>query len=182
MSETSRTVDETGQNRQHNVASFLLRFTQDLYEDADHDAHVRWRGQIRHVQGDEESRFTDFSEAVAFIQRNLTELTAESLSGAENMSQEKIFAESFKLWEQFASSYTDIMQNAMEQTLKQSELISQQVESAREQAIKAWQIPTPGATDTQREMLDVMKEMQRHLLALSERVDALEEKLNQESE
>lgn len=182
MSKANTTAEEGRQNRQHNVASFLLRFTQDLYEDADHDAHVRWRGQIRHVQGDEESRFTDFADAVAFIQRSLTDLTADSLSGAENMSQEKIFAESFKLWEQFASSYTDIMQNAMEQTLKQSALIGKQVESARAQAIKAWQIPTTATTDTQREMLDMLKEMQRHLVTLSQRVDALEEKLNQESE
>lgn len=164
------------QGKQHNVASYVLRFTQDLYEDEDHDAHVRWRGHIRHVQGDETQRFTDFAEAVGFIQRGLAELTADTLSGTENMSQEKVFAESFKLWEQFASSYTDIMRNAMEQTLKQSELINQQVEAARAQALKAWQLPQSSGDNA--ELLAVVTALNEQVAALTARVAALEEALN----
>ena len=168
------------QAKQHNVASYLLRFTQDLYEDEAHDAHVRWRGHIRHVQGDQESRFTDFAEAVGFIQRGLTELTADTLSGAGDMSKEKVFAESFKLWEQFASSYTDIMRNAMEQTLKQSELISKQVEAARTQAMKAWQLPQTGSVDA--ELLAAVTALQEQVTALADRVATLEQALNAERE
>ena len=67
-------MTDTGraQPKPHNVASFVLRFTQDLWQDDEEDSHVRWRGHIKHVQGEGESRFTDFAEAVAFIQQNLT--------------------------------------------------------------------------------------------------------------
>ena len=96
------------------------------------------------------------------------------------MSQEKVFAESFKLWEQFASSYTDIMRNAMEQTLKQSELISKQVEAARTQAMKAWQLPQTGSVDA--ELLAAVTALQEQVTALADRVATLEQALNAERE
>lgn len=73
-----------------NIASFVLRFTQELWEDAQQEPHVRWRGHIRHVQGEEENRFTDFAEAASFMQRHLTQLTIDLLSKkGEGISQEK---------------------------------------------------------------------------------------------
>ncbi|MCB0129542.1 MAG: hypothetical protein KDD78_01780 [Caldilineaceae bacterium] len=173
-------VQPDSQAKQHNVASFLLRFTQDLWQDAEDDSHVRWRGHIRHVQGDKESRFTDFAQAVAFIQQNLSQLTMDTLSGEKNMSQEKIFAESFKLWEQFATSYTDIMQSAMEQTLKQSELINKQVEAARTQTMKAWNLPQPAGE--QADLFRVMQALQEQVATLTARVAMLEETLQSEKD
>src|SRR6185503_18067496 len=106
---------------QNNIASFVLRFTQELWRDTQGEPHIQWRGHIRHVQGDEEDRFTDFAEAVAFMQRYLTQLTMKALTGGQSMSQEKVIQESFKVWEQFVSSYTTMMFEAMQHTVKQSE-------------------------------------------------------------
>ena len=94
-------------SKPHNIASFMLRFTQELWRDPHDEPHVRWRGHIRHVQGDEEERFTDFAEAVSFMQRFLTRLTMDTFAGATDMSQDKVFFESFKLWNQFATSYAE---------------------------------------------------------------------------
>jgi hypothetical protein len=160
------------ENKPHNIASFVLRFTQDLWEDAEHEPHVRWRGHIRHVQGEEESRFTDFAQAVAFIQQNLTQLTVDTLSGERNMSQETVMRETFKLWEQFASSYSDIMASAMEQTLKQSELIGQQIEAARTQTQKLWGYGVPSGQN--QEVLDALKALQQQLEILNARVEKIE--------
>lgn len=45
------------------ISSFILRFTQES------DADTPWRGVVRHVQSDEEARFTRVEEALRFIGR-----------------------------------------------------------------------------------------------------------------
>ena len=45
------------------ISSFILRFTQES------DADLPWRGVVRHVQSEEESRFTRIEEALRFIGR-----------------------------------------------------------------------------------------------------------------
>jgi hypothetical protein len=159
---------------QNNIASFVLRFTQELWQDAQGEPHVQWRGHIRHVQGDEEDRFTDFAEAVVFIQRYLTQLTLTAVSGGQSMSQEKVLRESFKLWERFASSYTDMMLGAMEQTIKQSEALREQMDEATEKALKAWQLP--GRSD-QKQIVEALDSLQQHIQTLADKVDRLEQAL-----
>jgi hypothetical protein len=156
----------------HNVASFVLRFTQELWQDTLGEPHVRWRGHIRHVQGDEEERFTDFAEAVTFIQRYLTELTLDSLAGDESVSQEKVFKENFKLWEEFASSYSNMMYQAMEQTVKQSESFKDQMDEATKQALNAWQLP---GQLNQEKILEALNTLQAQIKTLTDRLENLEE-------
>lgn len=47
------------------IASFILRFTQELTSDT--EPMAPWRAVIRHVQSDEEAHFTQMDEALAFI-------------------------------------------------------------------------------------------------------------------
>jgi hypothetical protein len=47
------------------IASFVLRFTQELTSDT--QPVTPWRAVIRHVQSDEEVHFTQMDEALAFI-------------------------------------------------------------------------------------------------------------------
>ncbi|MDX1520712.1 MAG: hypothetical protein R3264_03720 [Anaerolineae bacterium] len=162
--------------KNQNIASFMLRFTQELWQDAEKEPHVRWRGHIRHVQGNEENRFTDVAEAIGFMQKHLTELTLDTLSGDEPVSQEKVLQESFKLWEQFASSYANMMTQAMEQGLKQSETFRAQMSEARQQALKAWQLPFTG---NQADLLETVTALQQQVEALTTKVEALEKKLQQ---
>jgi len=62
------------------IASFILRFTQEHPGRADPRGGA-WRGVIRHVQSDDETRFTRVEEALAFIARyvDLTGDRRESL-------------------------------------------------------------------------------------------------------
>ena len=50
------------------IASFVLRFTQDHTARSD-PVYTAWRGVIRHVQTNEEIRFTQIDGALAFIAR-----------------------------------------------------------------------------------------------------------------
>lgn len=160
--------------RRPNIASFVVRFTQELWRDADKEPHIRWRGQIRHVQGEEEDRFTDFAEAAVFMQRHLTKMTLDNLSVNGMVSQEKMLQESFKLWEQFATSYTKMMFQAMDQGIRQSKAFQEQVEETREKILSAWQLPFQWNDD---QIVETMKEMQGQLESLSKRLDDLEKRL-----
>jgi hypothetical protein len=162
---------ETTMIKTDNIASFVLRFTQELWQDEHGEPQVQWRGHIRHVQGDEEDRFTDFAEAVAFIQRYLTQLTLNALTGSETMSQEKVLRESFKLWDQFASSYTHMMFQAMEQTISRSEAMKQFLDDATQKALGAWQLP---AQPNQDQIVEMLEKLHDQLKLLSERVERLE--------
>lgn len=163
----------------HNIASFVLRFTQELWQDDQGESHVRWRGHIRHVQGNEEDRFTDFAEAVTFMQHHLAQLTAETLSAGEDASQEHVFRENFKLWEKFASNYTDMMSTAIEQSIKRSEVFKEQVDEVKEQALKAWFLYNQ---PSQKEILEAIGALHEQIQTLTERVTSLEGTVRENSE
>ena len=165
-------------SKPHNIASFVLRFTQELWQDTQGEPHVRWRGHIRHVQGDQENRFTDFAEAVTFMQQYLTKLTMDTLGGQDGMSQEKVFEESFKFWDQFSTSYAKMMSNAMEQSVKQSQVFQDQVEETREKMLGAWQFPFQ---PNQNELLETLNKMHAQMETLANKVDELEKKLAQQN-
>ncbi len=167
----------------HNIASFVLRFTQELWQDANGEPHVRWRGHIRHVQGQDEGRFTDFAEAVAFMQHHLTELTAETLADGTNGSEqeERIFRESIKLWEKFASSYTGLMSKAIDQSIKRSEVFKEQVDEVKEQALKPW-LFYGQSNRKQIEILNAIESLQTQLQTLTEQVSGLEATIKQKND
>lgn len=54
------------------ISSFILRFTQES------PLETPWRGVVRHVQSDEEARFTRVDEALQFIARYV-DLSGEPL-------------------------------------------------------------------------------------------------------
>jgi len=165
---------------QRDVASFVLRFTQDLWQDGQGEPHVEWRGHIRHIQGDEETRFTDFSEAVTFIQRYLMQLTLgtlDTLQGGGTMDQEKTLHESFKLWENFASSYTNMMFEAMEQTMKQSEVFKERMDDAVKESLQAWRPSTP---EDPGQVVEALQALQAQIQALTDKGDSLEKTMRRE--
>ena len=89
------------------------------------------------------------------------------------MEQEKMMRESFKLWEQFTSTYSNMMLEAMEKNLKQSEAIKQQVDEAIQQAMKGWQMPgQAGAGNAQ--LIEAIGGLQAQIQALTTKIDGLE--------
>lgn len=161
----------------HNIASFVLRFTQELWQDTNGEPHIRWRGHIRHVQGNEEERFTDFTQAVSFMQHFLTALTVETFAGAENMSQEKVFQESLKWWDNVAANYAKIMSQAVEQSFKQSETFREQMDEASKKMLAAWGFPVQ--KEQQQELVESLKALQQQIKTLADRVESLEKQLQQ---
>lgn len=163
-------------SKSDNVASFMIRFTQEIWQDAEGEPHVQWRGHIRHIQSDEAERFTNFTDAVAFIQRQLTELSLRSASAGGIGSQEKVLYQSFKWWEQFALGYTDIMLQTMDQSIRQTESFREHVEAVRDKTMQAWRIPME---TNQEHLLDAIVQLQTEIKKLSTKMDKVEERLPQ---
>ena len=88
--------------KKEETASFVLRFTQKIYSGEDGESQVQWRGNIRHVQGGEEKRFSEFEEAYQFIQNKLADLTIQAVEGKSPEEQKGILAKSFDLWRRMA--------------------------------------------------------------------------------
>ena len=55
------------QENQPNISSFVIRFVSDPTEEK--DKRVTYRGAIRHIQTDEEVGFTQWQDAVNFIEQ-----------------------------------------------------------------------------------------------------------------
>ena len=156
---------------QRDVASFMIRFTQDMWRNTAGDPELQFRGRINHVQGDEEITFTDFSEAVRFIQEHLAQLTLDALPGDSKMDQEKALRDSFKLWEEFTNSYSSMMFDAMERTIDQSETIKRQMDEAVKESMKTWQ-PQMKAEEDQ--IAAALASLSVQIEALAARIENLE--------
>ena len=163
---------------QRDVASFLVRFTQDLWRNTAGEPESQWRGRIRHVQGEEELTFTDFAQALRFIQGHLAQLTLSSIPGGSKMDQEKALSGSFKLWEQFANSYSNMMFEAMERTIQQSEAIRSQMDQAVEETMKTMRLPVKS---DESQVIVSINELSEKVDALAKKLDKLEKTLAKET-
>lgn len=167
---------------QRETASFLLRFTHDLWHDPQGDPRIEWRGHVCRVQDGAELRFKDLAEALIFIKESLLQLTQACVPAENQAYQEKARQESFKLWERFAQSHPPMMIEAIQQTGKHPEAIEKQGEEATEQAIKAsWFVPSSALPTASDEVVDGVEQAQLHqkMLALQAQVEALSSKIAQ---
>ena len=174
---------------QRDTASFVLRFTQDLWQDQKGEPRIEWRGQVRRVQDGEEMRFTDLSDAMNFIQESLLKVTMNAVPKEDKMYQDKAVRESLKMWEKFAENYTTMMVEAMQHTMKQSESFQRQINDAVEQAMKPWWlmgfVPAPerkpkesdANNATQAQLLQTLAALQAQIETLSNKVSSLEAEL-----
>jgi len=172
---------EQAMNTQRSVASFMLRFTQDQWQDENGDPQVSWRGRVNHVQGGEELPFTDFTEALTFIQHQMQDLTLRAFPDAAPEVQEKALKESFKLWEQFTADYTNRVFSAMENAFRQSQEIQGQVGDAFAKSFELWmprsqRSSMPTASEEARG-IDLMKQIETltaQVAALAAKIESLD--------
>ena len=162
---------------QRSIASFMIRFTQHIWRDAEDEPQVQWRGQINHVQGDEQVTFTDLTEALDFIQRHLAQLTMDATSSENERDQEEVLDKSYILWEQFAETYSNMVFEAMRNTLNQSEAIKNQMDEAVGTALQSWQIPM---SEESIEVANVVDDLNAQVQVLASKVAKLEEVLNKD--
>jgi len=78
------------------TTSFMVRFTQKIFEDKTGNKDVQWRGRISHIQGGDQQTFTDFHDALTFMQDHLAEMTIKNTEHVAPEEQDGILSKSFE--------------------------------------------------------------------------------------
>ena len=129
------------------------------------------RGNIRHVQGGAEKRFSDFSKAMEFMRDTLAELTLENMEEKSDEEQKSVLSKSFDLWKKVAIDYPlKILANPKEQVEQIQNQVSQvgeRISQNIETEINQWR----GASKSDfQELMDMMKEISDDVKELKKRM------------
>ena len=108
------------------TASFMVRFNQIIFEE-DGESKVQWRGKVSHVQGGEDQSFSDFNDAVKFIQERLAHLTLEATKDETPEQQESLLEKSFSLWKTVAREGPKVIMETLKDPRKQVANLQDQI-------------------------------------------------------
>jgi len=104
--------------KQEQNASFMVRFQQRIFEE-NGDAKIQWRGKITHVQDGAEKRFSDFNDALTFMQNKLAELTEEATKHESSEKQESILDKSLSMWKTIKDVGPKVLRDTIKDPKKQ---------------------------------------------------------------
>ena len=165
--------------KKEETASFVLRFTQKIFQNEQEESEVQWRGNIRHVQGGQEKRFSEFNEVVNFIQEKLADLTIQAMGEKSPEEQKGILATSFELWKRMSTTYPKMVLD----TIKDPKSGVEQIQDEVNQQIKgvkdtisakldpdAWK---PATKSDLQEVLQMMEKLSKEVHALNKKVDKM---------
>ncbi len=109
------------------TASFMVRFHQKIFEE-DGESKVQWRGKVSHVQGGDEQRFSDFKEAVSFIQEKLSKLTIEATKDQSPEQREGILKKSLDILKTVTQVGPKVIMDTIKDPKKQIAQIQDQIQ------------------------------------------------------
>ena len=108
------------------TASFMVRFNQIIFEE-EGEPKVQWRGKVSHVQGGEDQSFSDFNDAVKFIQERLADLTIEATKDKSPEQQDSLLKKSFSLWKTVAKEGPKVIMDTIKDPRKQVSNLQDQI-------------------------------------------------------
>jgi hypothetical protein len=115
-------------NKKEETASFVLRLSQKIFETEDGEASIEWRGNIRHVQSGEETKFSNFEDAQQFVQKKLDIITLSAVEGKSESEQKGIISKSFDFWKKVASHTPKLVLDSIKDPMKQAGHIQEQLQ------------------------------------------------------
>nr|WP_298994159.1 hypothetical protein [uncultured Polaribacter sp.] len=104
--------------KQEQNASFMVRFNQQIFEENE-EAKIQWRGKITHVQDGDEKRFSDFNDALVFMQNKLASLTEEATKHESSEKQESILDKSLSMWKTIKDVGPKVIRDTLKDPKKQ---------------------------------------------------------------
>jgi hypothetical protein len=157
------------------TASFMLRFTQKIFEDDQGEANVQWRGKISHVQGGDEKSFSQFEEAISFIQEKLANLTLKTTADKTKEEQEGILSKSFDIWKKMAMNTPKMVMDAIKDPKSQVAQIREQIEDVGEEIGQKLEIDTwRAATKSDVKLvMDEISKLSAEVSKLNKRLDKI---------
>lgn len=166
--------------KKEETASFVLRFNQKIFQTEEGEPEVQWRGNIRHVQGGEEKRFSEFNEVVNFIQDKLADLTIQAMGDKTPEEQKGILEKSFDLWKKMAATYPKMVMETIKDPKAGVEQFQEQVSQQVSQVgdmISSKLDPEAWRPATKADLRNVVQLIEQ----LSQSVKALDQKLQKKS-
>lgn len=156
------------------TTSFVVRFTQKIYDDDKGEPQVQWRGRISHVQGGEYKSFTDFEDVIAFIQEKLAALTLQSTLDKTAEEQEGILSKSFEIWNRMRKEGPKMVLDAIKDPKKQVAHFQEQITQVGDELSQKIELDT-WRNATKADVKNVLDRIDR----LTGAVNSLQNKLNQ---
>ena len=104
--------------KQEQTASFMVRFHQQIFEE-NGESKIQWRGKISNVQDGDEKRFSDFNDALNFMQNKLGELTEEATKHESTEKQESIIDKSLSMWKTIKDVGPKVLRDTLKDPKKQ---------------------------------------------------------------
>ena len=159
------------------TASFMVRFTQKIYEDDHGTSQVQWRGKISHVQGGTQKNFTEFTDALDFIQSKLSVLTKNATMDKTPEEQEGILARSLDVWKKISTTGAKMAFETIKDPRKGVAQIQEQISQVGEDIgsrleIDEWR----GASKSDfKSIMESLEKVTSNLKALHEKVDRLQD-------
>ena len=177
------------------MVSFVLRFVREAGE----EQQARWRGMVKHVQSNTETSFSQFSEALAFMQGYVNEVAQASFEESRRMGEgfaeaneyaanafganpfaPQALAETTRLW----GDYTKMMMDSMGEAMASGADMTKPMEEMMNATLSAWGLSSKSGSN-QEDKAGATEAMAAEINALNEKIAALEKqlaKLNQGSE
>ena len=172
------------------LVSFVLRFVREASE----EQQARWRGVVKHVQSNTEASFSQFSEALAFMQGYVNDIAQSSFEETARMGEAfaeqnpygaNPFAETTRLWGEYMPRYTQMMTDSVNEAMATAAGMSKPVEEMMESTMSAWGVPAQSTQADQENTVAALAAMTAQLSALNEKIASLEAQvaaLSQESD
>ena len=160
------------------TASFMVRFTQKIYDDSEGNSQVQWRGKISHVQGGDQESFVEFTDAVSFIQSKLSDLTKKATSDRTPEEQEGILAKSLDIWKKISTTGAKMAIETIKDPRKGVAQLQEQISQVGEDISQRIEIDEwRGATKSDfRNIMESLRMMQNEIRSLHEKVDQIQKK------
>ena len=170
------------------TSSFVLRFNQRIFKNKDGQPEVQWRGTVRHVQGGDEIRFSEFDEISKFIQSKLAEMTVQAMENKSPEEQKGILSKSFDLWKKMAFEAPKFVFDAIKDPKKQvtqvqnqihqiGELVTHKIEETIGQKLEIDEWRTASKNDYAN-LTNTISELSKSIEALNKKVDKLAKKIS----
>lgn len=167
--------------KQEQNASFMVRFNQQIFEE-NGEPNVQWRGKVTHVQDGDEKRFTDFNDALTFMQEKLAELTEKATKHEEQEQQENIIEKSLSMWKTIKDVGPKVIRDTIKDPKKQfsqfQEQVQDQISNISEEISEKVQIDQwrkASRSDFQK-MQDQIESLSSQIQTLATKIDSINKK------
>ena len=162
------------------LVSFVIRFVRETSD----SEQARWRGIIKHVQSNNETAFTEFVDALTFMQDFVNVVVQSSFSESQQIKDEgsnlvNPFLETTRLWGDFMPAYAKTMRETMGEMMDtmSAQGRARPMQQAMDNTLTAWGLPTRAEQERTAAALEAMShqlaEMNAKLVDLENQIAEL---------